>query len=215
MNGCSAKTSGRGALLAAICWACLSTVPVLAQTEKPPKEDPVHNELRAFREKAVDAFKKRDVDRFMECLHPDVVLMWEDNQVEVGKDGVRKYLDRMMNGPNAVVESMTTEGFEVDDMSKLFNGGNTAVSHGHYLNRFKLRDGRQFTLNSRWTVTMVKEGDRWLITSGHASINPFDNDVLNLAVRTTAWWVGGGAAVGGLLLGIVGTVLVRRWRKPA
>jgi hypothetical protein len=58
---------------------------------------------------------------------------------------------------------------------------------------------------------MVKEDGRWQIAGLHVSANLFNNPILDMAIKKTAWWAGGGALVVGLLLGIViGRMLGRK-----
>src|SRR5260370_9912 len=63
-----------------------------------------------------------------------------------------------------------------------------------------LRDGRMLDLPARWSATLVKDGDKWLIVSLHASDDLFDNPLLAIAKRT-AYWAGGVALVVGLIAG--------------
>jgi hypothetical protein len=67
--------------------------------------------------------------------------------------------------------------------------------------------GRKLEFKSRWTATVVKEGGRWLLASYHISLNALENPILDTAKRSLLW-VGLGAGVGGLLLGVL---LARRF----
>ena len=68
---------------------------------------------------------------------------------------------------------------------------------------YSLRAGPTFSIDQRWTATLVKEGGRWQVAALHASANVFDNPLLTAAKKSTLW-VGlaalvAGAVVGGLL----------------
>ena len=123
-------------------------------------------------------------------------------EVSRGRDGVRKYLDRMLKGPTKVVEKFGAE-VNVDELSILY-GGDTAIAFGSAREHFTLAGGRHFDFTGRWTATMVKDGGKWLVASLHTSDNIFDNPLLNAATKAL-WWVGGGTllvgALGGWLLG--------------
>jgi ketosteroid isomerase-like protein len=177
----------------------LAVCPPRAAGQEKTDDDAVAKELREFRERVFEAYKKRDVDRFLEALHPDVVYTFEDKTVVKGRDGVKEYIKQMTEGPNALVQSMTTEDLTLD--GRTIHGPNAAVGWGKTTSRFKLKDGREFTLHSKWTGSAVKEGGRWQVTSIHMSESPFDNDIFRLAMRSVALWVGGGALVGGLVVG--------------
>jgi ketosteroid isomerase-like protein len=185
---------------------CLVALPVSSQA--PPKDEAVHNELRALRDGLLDAMNKGDIERELSYMHPNVVVTWHNAEVSRGRDGVRAYLTRMLSGPNRIVTSFSAT-VNVDELTILY-GGNTGISFGSAIEDFKLNDGKTLDLPARWSATLVKEGDKWLIASLHASDNLFDNPVLAMAKRT-GYWAGGGGLVLGL---IVGSFLTRR-RKGA
>jgi uncharacterized protein (TIGR02246 family) len=194
--------------LLVVFWISLAPSALPAEPEKPPPEDPAHNQLRAVREKLVEAFNKRDYDSFLEHLHPNVIVVWQDGSVSRKREGVREYLKKMLEGPNALVQGITYN-LETDDLA-ILHGGSTAIAWGKLGDHYKLRDGRDFSMDSRWSATLVKDGDRWLVASAHGSVPAFDNEILHQAERTVGWWAGGGALLGGLLIGTAVTLLVRR-----
>jgi hypothetical protein len=104
-----------------------------------------------------------------------------------------------MNGPDRVVRNLTAK-FEVDELTRLY--GNTGVAQGSSTDHYVLTDGTDIVVHGRWTCTLVKEGDQWLIAAFHYSTNVFDNPVLD-KVKSAAMTFGGIAAVGMLLVGLV------------
>jgi len=66
-----------------------------------------------------------------------------------------------------------------------------------------LADGRDLALNSRFTATLARRGDRWVISAFHTSVNPFQNAVLLLAVKKMALVAGIGGIVTGIIVGVV------------
>jgi uncharacterized protein (TIGR02246 family) len=191
-------------LLTALFLLFLLSLPSLAQT---PADEATHNELRALRDSVLDAIDKGDIERELTYFHPNVVVTWHDAEVSRGRDGVRKYLRRMLEGPDRKVDRFNAD-VNVDALTVLY-GGDTGISYGSAVEHFTLKGGRELALPARWSATLVKEGDRWLIASLHASDNLFDNPLLNLA-RRVAWWAGGLC----LLLGLgLGFMLGRRRRR--
>src|SRR5690349_2951242 len=172
--------------------ACAFTLAANAQ------EDPVHNELRALRDGLLAGMNSGDIEAQLVFLHPNVVVTWHNAEVSRGRDGVRKYLDRMLHGPSKVVEKFGAE-VEADELSILY-GGDTAIAFGHAQEHFSLAGGRNFDFTGRWSATLVKEDGKWLIANLHTSDNIFDNPLLNAATKLL-WWVGGGALVVGAILG--------------
>jgi uncharacterized protein (TIGR02246 family) len=199
-------------------WALLSVLGVAAAgrgqeapgvREEAPQENPIHDELRALRDEALDAFQKKDIDRLLASLHPNVVAILQNGEVCRGHDGVRKFHNRMSEGDDRTVVSQTTD-FKVDELSTLY-ADDTAISHGTITDHFVLRNGMEFDLVSKWTATLVKENDRWLVASFQATTNMFDNGVMDMMLTWNSVKMGGGGLlVGGVVVG--GLALMRRRR---
>jgi hypothetical protein len=201
-------------LILLACCVGLLGAPVHGQDKKITREDPVHEELRALRRAVTEAFNKRNIDGLLRHLHKNIVVTWQNGEVSVGHDQIRKYYERMLVGDNRIVESVTADP-KVARLAFLY-GKNTAVAYGELNDHYLLRDGRDLALNSLFSATAVKDGNRWLIASYHASTDTFDNAVLHIAVRRTAYWVGG-IALGVLIVVVVVFLLVLRRvrRRPA
>jgi len=171
---------------------CALTVGANAQ------ENPAHNQLRALRDGMVAGMNSGDIEAQLTYLHPNVVVTWHNAEVSRGRVGVRNYLQKMLQGPNKVVEKFGVE-VTVDELS-ILHGENAAIAFGSAKEHFTLVGNKQFDFTGRWTATMVKEDGKWLVASLHASDNIFDNPLLNMAKKAW-WWVGGGALVIGALVG--------------
>ena len=48
-----------------------------------------------------------DFDRELTYFHPNAVVTWHNAEVSRGRDGIRKYLGRMLEGPNKAVASFS------------------------------------------------------------------------------------------------------------
>jgi uncharacterized protein (TIGR02246 family) len=191
-------------LVSLVCCAGLAR----AQEAGEDAVDPVHQELRALREKAVTAFKAKDIEGLLECLDEDIVATLQNGEAYVGHDGVREFHKRMSEGADRTVKSQETT-FNVDDLSFIHNS-DAAIARGTLDDHFVLTNGMEFDLKSRWSATVIKEGDRWLVASFHASANMFDNGVSDLMLKWNTLKFGGL----GLLGGVIGTALVMRAIKP-
>jgi ketosteroid isomerase-like protein len=198
-------------LLAA--WGVTGSAPLWAQDQKAAPEDPVHNELRIVRDGMTETFNKRDIDGLLQYLHPNVVVTWQNSEVSRGHEGVREYYDRMLLGPNRRVETLSAE-LEVAELAILYGKDkSTAVAFGTLGDKYRAKNGLDFNLNSRWSATLVKDGNRWLIVNAHASGNVFNNELLHLALRSMAWWTGGIAAVAGIAVGVIVALVINRRRR--
>ncbi|MCY1023338.1 nuclear transport factor 2 family protein [Pyxidicoccus sp. MSG2] len=188
----------------------LLATPVWAQDAAaggaPADVEATHNALRALKQDMEDALNTQDVDRLVKHLTPDVVFTTMNNDVRVGKDAIRAYYDEMMRGPNRVVEKLTAK-FEVDDLTHLY--GNTGVAWGSSKDHYVLTDGTDIVIDSRWTCTLVRQGDQWLISAFHYSTNVFDNPLLSKLKYYGAIFISV-ATLGALLAGFV----IGRTRRP-
>jgi uncharacterized protein (TIGR02246 family) len=201
----------RIAVFALLC-ACLAARLCPAQQQAAKNEDPVHNELRALRDGFLDAFKKKDIQRMLGYLTDDVVITVQNGEVLRGHDQVLAFHKRMSEGADRRIESLETN-FDVDDLSILYNG-DTAVSFGSMNDHFKLAQGMEFDLHSRWTATLVKQDSNWKVAAFHVSTNMFDNGVSNLLIKWASFKSGGIALLAGILCGAIGGVWWTR-RKSA
>jgi uncharacterized protein (TIGR02246 family) len=194
-------------------WILLMPLCVWSQEAAPSKEDPVHEELRALKRGAEEAFNKGDIDGLLaKYTDKHVIVTWQNAEVDRGPQAIKDFYTRMMVGPNRVVDSIQTR-IDVDDLAHLY-GPNVATALGDMSQHYKLTDGQEFDLRSRWTATLAKDEGRWKIATFHVSTNMFDNGVLRAAVSKTGYWVGGAAGVVALVVGVVAGRLSKR-RRPA
>jgi hypothetical protein len=187
--------------------ACLAT----AQEKPAPAENPVHNELRRLKEKILEAFNKNDMDGLLACVHPNVVVTWQNGEVSRHHQGIRDYYQKMMQGPNRVVDQVTAQA-DVDELAILY-GDDNALAFGNLDEDFTLTDRSQFHLKNRWTAQVVRHNGQWVVSALHVSANIFDNGVLHLALRRTALWTGLAAGAGGVLVGLF-LYWIIRGRRP-
>src|SRR5262249_46360749 len=147
-----------------------------------------HNELRALRDRILDSFNRNDLDGLLKNVHPNVVVTWQDGSVSRGHDGIRAYYDRMMKGPQRVVDKVTATA-DVDELT-ILHGESSGLAFGKLEQDFALTDGKQFHLSSRWTADLVREGGRWVLAGLHVSANVFDNPILSMAMKRVGLWAG-------------------------
>jgi hypothetical protein len=177
-----------------------------------PKVEAAHNELRALRDGLMDAMNKGDIERELTFLHTNAVITWHNAEVSRGREGVRAYYNRLTGGPNKLVEKFTAE-LNVDELT-ILHGEHTGISFGSSVEHFKFTNGRNFDLKGRWTATLVKEGEKWLIGSLHVSTNIFDNAMLDMVKNRSLAAIGVMFVVGAALGGVIGWLIGRR-RKAA
>ena len=86
-----------------------------------------------------------------------------------------------------------------------------AIATGSSLDHYKLSNGDEFDLNTRWSVTLVDKEGKWLIANLHVSTSLFDNPVVS-AVSRAATWAAVGVGVVALLVGFGAGMLMYRKR---
>ncbi len=188
----------------------LTAAIVPAAAEEQSKDEAIHDELRAVLREVTAAVNSNDLDRLFSRLDKDCVITWQNAEVSRGPQEVRAYCERMTQGEGRIVDQVTIEP-TADDLTHLY--GDTGVAFGGSKDHFRLTDGRNFEVSSRWTATVVKKDGRWLLASCQISASMFDNPVMWIAVRQTAYWSGGIAVLAGLILGIGATWLLGRKRS--
>ena len=180
-------------------------VPCRLFAQNPP-ENPAHQQLRQLRDGLLAAMNKGDVEAALTYLDTNCVITWHNAEVSRGHQGVRDYYNRVMTGPNRIVDSFHCD-VKVDELTSLY-GENTGICFGSSDEQFKLANGRNLNVRGRWTATLIKENDKWLVASLHVSTNLFDNVMLDLAKRSLGV-VGAVCFAVGLLIGW----LISRRRK--
>ena len=162
--------------------------------------------ITKLREELVDSFNHGDMDRLLTHLDTNAVVTWQNGEVCEGPAAVKAYYERMMKGDHPVVSKVTADPKVLGRHLQ----GDWAVSWGNLNDQFVLTDGRELPLNSRFTATVVKRGDRWVVSAFHVSVNAFDNPIMALAINKSLKIAG----VGGLVIGVVvGVVIMRMLRK--
>lgn len=180
----------------------LTAAPRLAVAEDAAAEQ----EIAKLREGLVDSFNHGDIDRLLTYLDTNAVVTWQNGEVCEGTAAVKDYYDRMMTGSNRVVLKVTSDPKVLGRHIQ----GDWCVSWGELNDHFQLADGRDLPLNSKFTATIAKRGDRWLVSAFHVSVNAFDNPITQLAVKKTAQVVG----VVGVIFGCLLTLVVVRLLRP-
>lgn len=186
-------------LTAAVLCAC----GIVASAQIQIDEDPVHTELRQLRTNVVESIVSGDFEKTLEYCHTNVVVTWQNNEVCRGHAGLQEFFQRV--GKDAF------KGYKVPptpDAPTILHGGDTGIAYGMNISDYNLF-GKHFVFTNRWTATLVRENDRWLLAAYHVSINVLDNPLLNGATRSLGWGVGLGA-LGGFLIGML--VFRRRGR---
>jgi uncharacterized protein (TIGR02246 family) len=177
------KSSIRGLALFLVCFAAVASAQDSGIGDlSESRVEALHEELRGLRATMERALNERDLDTIVANVTNDVLFTTMNGDVVRGPEEIREYFEKMLSGPDAVVESVTSS-FEADDLSLLLED-DVAIAFGYSDDQYVLRNGMDFRVRARWSATMVRRDERWLIANFHYSTNMFDNPVLD-AQRAT------------------------------
>ena len=175
---------------------------------QPAADESVHNALRQLKATMTKALNERDINTIVANVDPNVVFTTMNGDVCRGPAAIRAYFQKMLEAPGHIVKDVKVS-FEVDQLTTLY-GGDTGVAYGSSKDHYVLTNGDTFDIHGRWTATMVKNGDHWVIAAFHYSANVFDNPILD-RYKKMMTWIGIGAAAVALIVGLViGRMLGRR-----
>jgi len=169
--------------------------------------DAIHDELREFRERIVEAILADDIETQMQMAHPDVVTMWQDGRVARGHDGLETFLEDLGKGTDRGFLGYTQEPTPLE-LTAIYEG-QVGFAHGTSISQYDLY-GMEFELPNYWTATLLKDEGQWQLIGYHVSGNIADNPFLDAAKQGLYVAAGVPGAVGLLVGGIVGWVIGRR-----
>lgn len=192
--------------------ALMTLVAPGASAQKAPSPEQIHNELRALKDRAVDAVNKRNKDALLRELAPNITFTAMDNEVVHGLDKLQVYYDRTLASPSRLIKNMSLK-VEPDALSELYADNRIAVAYGKADAHFEMMGGREFDWPLRWTATLTRNGDKWSIVALHFSGNAIDNPLM-AAANWFGRWLAIGAGIAGLLIGFL-IAWMRRRRAPA
>jgi uncharacterized protein (TIGR02246 family) len=168
----------------------------------------IHNALRQLKATMEKALNERDLDTLVAHVDPNVVFTTMNGDVARGPAQIRAYFHKMLTAPGHIVKDVKVS-FDVDALTTLY-GGDTGIALGSSKDHYELTNGDTFDINGRWTCTMVKSGDRWVIAAFHYSADVFRNPVVD-RWRKAVWMVGIGAGLAALIAGLLlGRMLKKR-----
>ncbi len=183
----------------------LTSLTASAQPNPAPPLSEVDQAISHLRQGLIDSFNQGDIDRLLTFLDTNAVVTWQNGEVCDGTPAVKAYYQRMMKGDHPVVSKVISDPKVLGRHVQ----GDWAVSWGNLNDTFVLTDGRKLPLNSRFTATIAKRGDRWLVAAFHVSVNAFDNPITTLAVKKVSLFIG----IGGLIAGVLASLVVARLRR--
>jgi uncharacterized protein (TIGR02246 family) len=174
-------------------------VAVPAPAQEPEGERAAdHAALRALRDEMARAVQARDTEKLASFLARQFVVTSVDQTVITSVSEIKPYLDRMFEGPDALLTGMEVHP-EADVLTR-FVSDTAGYCYGRSTDTYHLKSGGVATMTSRWTALLVKEDGAWKVAAVHFGANFLDNPVLQRSI-VFGRYLGIGALVIGLLVG--------------
>jgi hypothetical protein len=165
----------------------------------------IDTELDKFRDDLFHAFNMGDYPAMLEkYCHKDIIATWQDGTTSEGHAGVIAEFDKLKQ----FIDKMTVDA--TTDKRLILNDGNLVISSGEMKDHYVLGRGPSVNLNSRWSATLIKDNDRWLLASFSASTNAFDNEVISLYLTSQKYTISAAAGLIGIGLGLVLSRVIKR-----
>lgn len=153
----------------------LTSTVTLAATDTGTEAD--HEQLRQLLVSVQEAVNNDQLELVEAHLHQDYVITVMNQEV-VTKDWTLKQLfNEWFKKPDAFIKSLKIA--PVASIETKIYDGRFGVCYGTSTDSYELADGRSFDFNSKWTATMIKEGDQWKLLALHVGVDPIENTLID------------------------------------
>ncbi len=166
----------------------------------------IHNDLRQLRATLEKAMNEKDIKTILAHVDDNVIFTTMNGDVVTGKEKLGAYYNKMMVGPDRIIDSVQSK-FIADDLSVLLED-DVAIAHGHSEDRYQLIAGKELNLTALWSSTLIHRSGGWKIASFHYSVDMFENPIV-AAQQKSLWMVG----AAGFLLALATFFIGRRRKK--
>jgi len=171
----------------------------------------IHEELRAVLRQIESAVNTGEFDKMLPVLSEKIRGTPVNQEFLSSRAEVSAYFKKWF-GTGGYLKKLEMQ-LTPDALTELSDDKSWGIVYGKGVEKYVLADGRPYELHTRWTATMVKEGDgRWRVRGIHVGTDFLDNPILAEAERALGFGVAGGLA-GGVILGLLTGWLVFRKKK--
>jgi len=176
-----------------------------AQTLANENRDAERAELRDKLNFIESALNDKAFDLVVPLLDENAVIVFLNGEVTRSIDQARAYFDKTLGSSNPILSDYTSKA-AVGAPARFI--GNIAMADGSTQDTFVFANGSDMVVDTKWTVTLGKQGEDWKILQLQFSSNLFDNPLVNSAKNNLVLFTGV-AAVAGIAIGF----LIGRRRK--
>lgn len=136
-----------------------------------------HEQLRQLLISVQEAVNKDQLDTLEAYLHEDYVITVMNQEVVTKDWTLTQLFNEWFKKPDAIIKSLKIA--PVASIETNIYDGRFGVCYGTSTDSYELADGRSFDFNSKWTATMLKEGDQWKLLALHVGVDPIENTLID------------------------------------
>jgi len=136
-----------------------------------------HEQLRQLLKIAQQAVNSDQPELLDAYLHPDYLITVMNQEIVSNKKPLKQLFYEWFKKPDAILKSMRTEP-EASIITNIY-GGRFGVCYGTSVDTYELADGRKFKFASKWTATVIKEGEQWKLLTLHVGVDPINNPLID------------------------------------
>lgn len=184
---------------------------VLAEAEM---EQAIHEELRSMLNGIEKAINTENYSALTPYFHEKLRVTTVNQNTINTREGIEPYF-REWFGEGGYLQSLKIS-FKTDAPTEFYNDHTMGIVRGSAVEQYKLTDGRDLDLDTRWTATVIKDIDsKWRILALHLGTNFYDNGIYH-EMRRYLTKLGIVGALAGIAVGLLlGFLLFRRKRSAA
>ncbi len=158
------------------------------------EDNTVHNELRALVKGIETAVNTEKYGELKQFFHKNLRVTTVNQNTITSYQGIEDYFNEWFGEGGYLVSLQMT--LTPDALTELYANKTMGVVRGSGIEKYKLTDGRDLELKTRWTATVIKDSDsKWRILSLHLGTNFYDNAIYNEMSEQLKKW------------GIIGSIL--------
>ena len=184
-----------------------SLIFLTAFAEEPDHE--IHTELRELLKGIETAINTKNYSDLKPYFHESLRVTTVNQNTITSHSEIESYFKEWF-GEGGYLKSLNM-ALEPDVLTELYNNKTMGIVRGSGIEKYKLSDGRDLDLETRWTATVVKDKDsKWRILALHLGTNFYDNAIFHESRKFLSKVAMIGTASGAIIGMLIGYFLRRR-----
>ena len=136
-----------------------------------------HDQLRGLLKAAREAVNSDRPELLEAHLHPDYVITVMNQELVTKDHPLEQLFHDWFKKPGAILKSLRIAP-EATIETKIYDG-RFGIVYGTSVDTYQLSDDREFSFDSKWTATVIKQGDEWKLLALHVGVDPIENPLID------------------------------------